>query len=37
MYSLNALHAPQFGDFVEWYMGKRPSREVKEAAIKSSQ
>lgn len=27
----------QFGDFVEWYMGKRPSREVKEAAIKSSQ
>ncbi|WIA13244.1 hypothetical protein OEZ85_006834 [Tetradesmus obliquus] len=27
----------QFGDFVDWYMGRRPSREVKEAAAKSSQ
>ncbi|KAF6261256.1 hypothetical protein COO60DRAFT_1503069 [Scenedesmus sp. NREL 46B-D3] len=26
----------QFGDFVEWYMGRRPSREVKDAALKSS-
>eukprot|EP00878_Enallax_costatus_P044025 GHUV01052171.1.p1 GENE.GHUV01052171.1~~GHUV01052171.1.p1 ORF type:complete len:243 (+),score=82.51 GHUV01052171.1:2-730(+) len=27
----------QFGDFVEWYMGRRPSREVKDAALKSPQ
>lgn len=27
----------QFGDFVEWYQGRRPRKETKEAAVQASQ